>query len=359
MRFTTFAFFVCLTLAGNVAYANPPSELISRVDLCEPTERFPSCHGSTIAICENGDLLAAWYAGEAEKNPDVAILAARKKKGENEWSEPWVLHDTKDYSDGNPVLWTDPGGKLWLFFVAIIGTDSWNNCPIFCKTSSDNGETWSEVRTLRERKGWMTRNHPIVLKSGRWLLPLYNEVIWQSQFMYSDDEGNTWSETGNVVFSGFNGNIQPTVIQRESGELFALARSANIGVHWSFTSTDDGMRWSSPQRHETLNPNAASEMVMTEEGHVVLVNNDSSNDRNPLTAYLSVDEGKTWTSKRNIEATPGGSFAYPSIWYDSAAKSFHVTFTNNRLRITYVNFTEAWVKGEETSAAPADGSEDF
>ena len=46
---------------------------------------FPSCHAST--IIENGNgLLAAWFGGTAEKNPDVGIWISRyiNKK----WTKP-------------------------------------------------------------------------------------------------------------------------------------------------------------------------------------------------------------------------------------------------------------------------------
>src|SRR5690606_8351620 len=46
---------------------------------------FPSCHASTIV--ETGDgLLAAWFGGTDEKEPDVGIWTSRLKDGK--WSPP-------------------------------------------------------------------------------------------------------------------------------------------------------------------------------------------------------------------------------------------------------------------------------
>ena len=73
----------------------------------EPDTNYRSCHASTIVELPNGDLLAAWYAGTKEKAKDVAVLAARLPKGGSQWTKPYVLADTPDHSEGNPVLFVD------------------------------------------------------------------------------------------------------------------------------------------------------------------------------------------------------------------------------------------------------------
>src|SRR5688500_15028803 len=45
----------------------------------------PSCHASTIAETKSG-LVAAWFGGKHEKNPDVEIWVSRKAGGS--WSTP-------------------------------------------------------------------------------------------------------------------------------------------------------------------------------------------------------------------------------------------------------------------------------
>ena len=46
---------------------------------------FPSCHASTIAQTSDG-LIAAWFGGTAERNPDVGIWISRFTDGK--WSKP-------------------------------------------------------------------------------------------------------------------------------------------------------------------------------------------------------------------------------------------------------------------------------
>jgi len=47
---------------------------------------FPSCHASTIAETEDG-LIAAWFGGTAEKNPDVCIWVSSFTNGK--WPFRW------------------------------------------------------------------------------------------------------------------------------------------------------------------------------------------------------------------------------------------------------------------------------
>src|SRR5271168_2728039 len=46
---------------------------------------FPSCHASTIAETKSG-LVAAWFGGTAERNPDVCIYVSRMENGH--WTPP-------------------------------------------------------------------------------------------------------------------------------------------------------------------------------------------------------------------------------------------------------------------------------
>ena len=48
-------------------------------------EPFPSCHASTIVETTNG-LMAAWFGGTAERDPDVGIWVSRFE--DDQWTVP-------------------------------------------------------------------------------------------------------------------------------------------------------------------------------------------------------------------------------------------------------------------------------
>ena len=54
---------------------------------------FPEAHASTIVELKNGDLVAGYFGGTHERDPDVCIWVNIKKKGSNEWSEPILAAD--------------------------------------------------------------------------------------------------------------------------------------------------------------------------------------------------------------------------------------------------------------------------
>lgn len=69
---------------------------------------FQSCHASTIAETKYG-LIAAWFGGTREGNPDIGIWVSRKDKGSQEWTKPaevanGVQNDSTRYPCWNPVL---------------------------------------------------------------------------------------------------------------------------------------------------------------------------------------------------------------------------------------------------------------
>ena len=337
---------LCLLVATmlfvSIAFVNAQSQeepYYSEMLIFDDIPGYPSHHGSTIEALSDGSLLAAWYSGAHEKAEDVAIFGSRLLPGADAWTTPEILHDTPDRSEGNPVLFEMPDHVLWLFFVTIEG-DSWNDCPIYAKTSTDHGQTWGEPFYIREEKKWMTRNKPIVLSDDRILLPLYDESLFQCHFMISDDNGATWNKWG--MIKQFQ-SLQPTVIERDNGDLYCMMRNAASQEIWESLSRNKGETWKNARLSSLPNPGSAVDMVQLANGHIALAFNNSYERRNPLSIALSEDEGRTWSYIRNVEADDSGSYSYPAIIQDSDG-IIHLTYTYRRASIKHVAFNEAWIK---------------
>jgi len=313
----------------------------------EPDLNYPSCHASTIVELPNGDLLAAWYAGTKEKAKDVAVLGARLPKGSSQWTKPYVLADTPDHSEGNPVLFVDRSGTVWLFYMTMYTRfffwRGWETCKIKFMKSFDNGYTWTSPEIFLDEYGWMVRNKAITLTNGDILLPIYDEREWSSTFMISADSGRTWQRYGRLIVKDGE-MIQPTVVQRSDGSLLALMRRGGDKYRyvWESASTDNGRTWSAPHQTQFKNPNAAVDMVRLNNGHLVLVLNDVFSDREVLNIVLSKDEGKTWENERVIEEKKGWEFSYPAVIQTSDGL-IHITYTYNRKMIKHVVLNEAWI----------------
>ncbi|MFH1539653.1 MAG: sialidase family protein [bacterium] len=307
---------------------------------------YPGAHGSTLTEAPNGDIVAAWYAGAYEKAKDVAIFISRLPKGEKEWTKPEILNDAEGLSEGNPVLFTGPDGTMWFFYVVMYG-DTWNDCKVHYRTSADGGKTWGGEETLIKKKGWMTRNHPLVLENGTFLLPIYNEMLYTPGFLLTRDDWKNTKRTGTSLRAP-GGLIQPTVVQLSDGSLLTYFRSAEQSDKkniWMSTSQDGGLNWTDPARTSLPNPDAAVDLVKLQNGHLVLIYNHSSVSRLPLSAALSTDEGKTWSVRRDLE-DEGGSYSYPSV-IQASDGTIHVTYTYRRLSIKHVAFSEEWIKQKQ------------
>ena len=174
--------------------------------------------------------------------------------------------------------------------------------------------------------GWMTRIHPLQLKEGKILLPLYSDGYNFSLVAISEDEGLTWRPS--LPIAG-KGNVQPSLVQKKNGDIVAYMRDngdAPARVQMSISS-DQGESWTAAQK--TNIPNTASvEVIVLKNGKWAFVGNVLENGRNQLSLWISNDEGVSWKSTMLLEnESPGkGSFSYPSILQGKEGL-LHITYS--------------------------------
>jgi predicted neuraminidase len=380
-------------------------------ELIFPLEHWHN-HGSCIVEAPNGDLIVAWFHGSGERTADdVKIEGARLRRGRKTWSPRFTFADTPNYPDTNCCMFIDPAGRLWLMWPTILA-NTWESALMKYRISSnytgDEPPKWdvNEVMhvtpgddfvaavnlfadhtaatadrnalgaeraqrldawlaslrkqagdKLTRRLGWFTRAHPFVLEGRRLIVPLYSDGFSFSLMAISDDWGQTWRTSTPLIGAG---NIQPSIVQRKDGSLYALMRDngpAPKRLHQS-ESRDRGETWSPVADSALPNPGSGAEIIALRNGHWALVGNDLERGRHRLTVQISDDEGKTWRWQRAIEHTPdeSGRFHYPSI-IQAKDGTLHVSYSyhleknfepdaNGKPRsksIKHAQFNEAWV----------------
>ncbi len=332
---------IAVVSGGPEVKARPGADkgLVQEGFVFEANDRLPSNHGSNVAQMPDNTIMCAWYAGPAEGHPEVAVYGSRLEHGE--WTSPKVIADTPDRSEGNPVLFTDPSGNVWLFFVTIHGL-GWNWARIKYRVSIDAGHTWGPVEVFRHKRGWMTRNHPLTLSDGRILLPLYSERKWCTEFMVTRDGGLSWGHAAEVCSDP--GNIQASVVELGPGSLYALMRTGarKEGRIWETRSKDGGETWADARLTGLPNPNAATDMIKLDSGRLLLAFNNSEKRRTPLSLAVSDNKGESWRVVRDLE-TAEGEYSYPSLC-QARDGVIHITYTFRRETIKHVAFTEEWLK---------------
>ena len=306
---------------------------------------FPSCHASTIAETEDG-LIAAWFAGTREKDPDVGIWVSRYENGK--WSTPLevvngVQNERKRYPTWNPVLFQPAEGPLMLFYKVGPSPQEWWGMII---TSDDEGKTWSEPRKLGagpfDHLLGPIKNKPVQLKDGTILCPSSSESKdkWRVHFELSKDMGQTWEVVGPINDGIEFDAIQPSVLFHPNGKLQVLCRTKQ-GVISQSWSNDSGKTWSHMEATMLPNPNSGTDAVTLKDGKQILVYNhiipsQTWGSRSKLNLAISND-GINWSAATNLEndPDPDSEYSYPAVIQTSDGM-IHITYTWNRKVIKHV-----------------------
>ncbi|MBQ4174433.1 MAG: family 78 glycoside hydrolase catalytic domain, partial [Prevotella sp.] len=155
---------------------------------------FPECHSASIVETKKGDLVATYFGGTKERNPDVCIWVSRKLKGKTDWTPPQMVADgvfSPDYREAcwNPVIYEMPDGELRIYFKIGVNVAKWKGWLV---RSKDGGKTWGKREQLPDTIYGPIKNKPI-LNKGRLISPTSDERDgWKLYFEYSDDLGKTW-----------------------------------------------------------------------------------------------------------------------------------------------------------------------
>lgn len=360
------------------------------------TTSFPECHSATIAELKNGDLVAAFFGGTKERNPDCCIWVCRKTKGAKVWSKPQKAADgvfakgdkdaitagindsttpVKDASGNiiahrkacwNPVLFQIPGGDLILFYKIGLKVSDWTGWMVHSK---NGGRTWSKREPLpkgfigpvknkpeiigdtiicpssTESNGWRVHFELTdkILKSWKMVGPLEAELSVPTQ-KRSKHSLNVNDQEGGEAISGEGAQpifaIQPGILRHKDGRLQILCRTRNAALATAW-SKDNGKTWSKLQLTELPSNNSGTDAVTMKDGRHVVIYNDFATlpgtpkgPRTPLCIAVSQD-GVHWKKVLTLEDSPVSQYSYPSIIQGKDGK-LHAIYTWRRQRIKYM-----------------------
>lgn len=329
--------------------AQPGTGGFLSAELIYPLEgrQTPQCHASTIVETPAG-LVAAWFGGTHEKNPDVGIWVSRHLG--DAWTRPTevangVQSPELRYPCWNPVLFLPQGGPLMLFYKVGPDPRTWWGMLM---TSTDDGATWSSPRKLGDGPlGHLigpVKNKPIQLDDGSILCPSSTEFEgWRVHFERTRDLGKTWELIGPINDGIEFGAIQPSVLRYADGRMQVICRSQQSVLTQS-CSEDGGQTWGKLTATHLPNPNAGTDAVTLTDGRQLLVYNhtirtdDESvfpSGRDMLNVALSED-GVQWKPVLTLERQRAfGGFSYPAVIQTSDGK-VHITYTYMRYSVKHV-----------------------
>lgn len=279
-----------------------------------------------------GRIWGCW-TGTGDKRDGYFLVATSDDGGES-WSKPRLAVGARTEPEqklsgalvGN--LWSDPKGRLWLFFDQQLGDPQKRitNWFIRCDDPDAAEPSWSDPVQFAEG---CTLNKPTVLKNGDWLLPVSDWHKKTAGVFASTDDGASWKERGSLQFPAWQFDEHMTVELRD-GRLWMLARTS--GQPFESFSNDGGKTWSEPRQAAAVqNINARFFLRRLKSGRILLVKNGPPTERlakrSHMSAYLSEDEGQTWQGgllldERNAVSYPDG--------FESPDGLIHILYDWNR-----------------------------
>ena len=324
-----------------------------------PLTRF--AHSPALVQAANGHLVLVWFGGTGEGSPSVQLFLSTYSQARAKWTKPRVVTDrtqTREqlgrfvYTIGNPVLWMQPDGKLWLFYVTS-WISGWSGSSINLKVSEDHGETWTPAKRLvtspYSNSGTLGRASPFEFSDGTIGLPVYHELLGIfPEIVHLHPDGVVSSKRR--IYYG-KSSLQPSVVPLNDTQALALLRprpkdKAEAKVLLS-RSEDAGRRWSAPIALDLSNPGSSVVGLRASDDSILLVYNDSQTSRNNLSLARSVDGGQSWQALSTIDhSKQGKQFAYPTL-IQATDGQFHLVYAWNYTHMKHLRFNTAWLARTE------------
>jgi hypothetical protein len=291
---------------------------------------LPFAMAASLEVTGKGRIWTCWAGGQ--DGPNAYLLASYSDNQGRSWRDPVFVIDPQAHGlkMGTRLgsFWCDPKGRLWLFFHQSVGMfdGSCSNWFTRCDDPDAEKPVWSKPVYI----GFgASLNKPIVRKNGEWILPVslwerwhidkpfadcYRELdgVRGANVFVSTDEGAHWRHRGGMIFrdSCFN---EHSVVELDDGRLWMLSRGMREALQSH--SADGGKTWG-PQATAFPHVNSKSVIRRLRSGAILVVRHGqeitkATPARQELTAFLTTDEGKTWSGKLLLDERAGVS--YPDI----------------------------------------------
>lgn len=284
----------------------------------------------------------------ANDHTGIDIVIRRSLDGGETWLEPQIVFRRNHLTDGSRkmdacILADKITGKVFIFTVALGSGNSITKKDIsfdcVWKESCDDGETWSEEKSLHyltETNNGRVFQGPgsgIQMEDGTLVIPCQKWVrgengllpTTRSSIIYSKDSGRTWQMGKEVAHY----TTEATVVEVAKGKLMLVCRNENreeskLGKK-VYTTTDMGITW---VEHETTDKIRQYNRCMgsslkfvdrTGESHIIFTgpNNQSESNtygRGQITLQKLNASETDWDLIARVHMLP--SLGYSCLVYD-------------------------------------------
>lgn len=257
------------------------------------------------------------------------------------WTDPKTLKlssrttGSNTYSFGDPAIVRCKSGKLLVLTCATDKNFWGGQTSPYMFTSTDDGETFDVGHTVNTTDilkdevagtqgfggySWfITSGRGLCTTSGRVMFLVNYIKAGQSgtvantrnYVLYSDDEGDHWTISKNVVWDG-SGN-ESKLCQLPNGKILAsIRRGGERGFNLSTDSTGTiwtGQRTPTEAQGGIHDAGVNADIIAYGDSlliHSVIRNNGTGTTRTDLEIFVSANQGQTWTRKFQIQPNHAG-----------------------------------------------------
>lgn len=305
-----------------------------------------------LARAPGGRLWATWYGGGADEGPDNYVMLATSADNGRTWSQIVRVIDPPGLVRAyDPGLWLDPQGRLWWFYMQSYG--HWDGrSGVWAVTTGEPDKAaphWSEPRRLMDG---IMMNKPTVRRNGDWLFPVsiwadapaqnlppsdrkfvppqqwhWDAATVGAHVYRSRDQGQSFEDLAKVRTKEPSPD-EHMIVERRDSSLWMLIRHRG-GIAES-VSRDGGQTWAAPQQSGIPHTISRFFIRRLQSGKLLLIKHHNpgidpawmqggaipkvKQGRSHLAAFLSSDDGATWTGgllldERNNVSYPDGDQA--------------------------------------------------
>ncbi len=301
--------------------------------------------------------------GDKEPCPENRVYIFHSDKKGSKWSKPILVtpdNGLAQYQTEVSVL----DDEILIFMTEHDG--NFTSFHSYVLSSKDNGYSFTKKFDLPLKKGfcfvrgmikkdeiyYFPYQHYNISKKENNRLVDNNLKIWETD-LDNVEMGVIWtkdfvefkcSESPALLPLTFNGKkkwvwSEPTIAELSNGDFIMLLRNDARGYLYKSISSDLGVTWSEPTKTDIPNP-ANKPKLLKFKTSLVLLNTPQSvngySHRNPLSLWISNDDGETWLIKKDI-VKKHGWISYPDGFIDEEKNRCLFAFEYNRKDIYFVN----------------------
>ncbi|MDO7252605.1 exo-alpha-sialidase [Helicobacter cappadocius] len=336
-----------------IPYTEP---YFSKIDIPMP-EGVASAHSATLTSLENGNLLAAFFAGSKEGAKDVKIYGSIYDSKKRFWSKPFVMLTREDLSKkskqyikklGNPVLYRVKN-RIYLFVVGV-SIGGWATSKIYELYSDE----FSPQKTLTYKQmlelspfgniSNLVRSTPIALSDGGFILPIYHELADKYSLMVRFDS------SGNVVSTNkpnnLHGQLQPTLAPLSHTKCLAVFRNKNVYQNTMFSQVceDGGEKWLPPEKTNIKNYDNSANLIRFNKDIYLIHNTFNKSpglERGTLTLSIMISP-KQFRKITDLDYTTSAEVSYPTTITDG--DNIDIVYTFNRKNIRHIRLNRSFLR---------------